>query len=254
MKSIPLIEITNTLDQLLHTTPMRDVSVNGLQFPGCDMVRKVAVATDASEDTIAASIANDCDLLFVHHGLFWTYAKESAITLARKRKLKLMIDADLSLYASHLPLDVHPEVGNNISLARRLGLLPQGNVFLDKEPMGVLSTPPSPLEFAQLLDLVKDRLGGDCKGYRFHDKPIQRICIVTGQGQAAISQCLAQGFDTLITGEMNHYSYHSAKEVSLNIILAGHYQSETLGVQAVGAYLQSRLDVPYIFLDFPTGL
>ncbi|MBW7876962.1 MAG: Nif3-like dinuclear metal center hexameric protein [Candidatus Cloacimonetes bacterium] len=254
MNTISRDTLTNYLDELLHTTPFRDVAVNGLQFPGKNHIAKIGVATDATEDTFLACQQRGIDYLFVHHGIFWTYARESAITEIKKRKLKLLFDQDLSLFASHIPLDMHPEVGNNISLLKLLNLEHnQPLITLEGETMGVVGST-APQDFFAFCDYLESRLGPVLRKYQFNSKPVQNVGIITGQGQAGITAAPKCGFDTFITGEMNHYSYHTAKELGLNIILAGHYLSETLGVKAVGQKIANEFQIPFEFLDFPTGL
>lgn len=249
------LELANHLDQLLDPEHISDVSVNGLQVPGDGEITKVAVATDASLEVFEEAIKRGCNFLFVHHGLFWTFNKESKISPLQKKKLKLLFDNDLALYASHLPLDVHPIYGNNKSLFDLLGLENQeqmGNFHgLQLGLMGDLKVEVSFEVFTQYLE---QKLEDKVKSYLFNDKPVSKIAMITGQGQDGLFEAQAKGFDTFITGEINHYMYHVAKENNINLILAGHYRTETLGPKSIGNHLKRKFGYEIEFLEFPTGL
>lgn len=227
-----------------------DVSCNGLQVPGGDDVLRLAVAVDACLDSFQAAARQKCDFLFVHHGLFWNYNRETVLSGLQKEKLKLLFDYDISLYAMHLPLDRHPETGNNAVICRELGLLNTQVVF-DTAFVGNLEN----TDFATLIEKAKKLFGGSLILERqFHERPIQKVMVVSGGGASALKHGVSVGADTFITGEMSHYMYHFAKENKINVILGGHYQTEVFGVQATAAHLSERFGLESVFLDFPTGL
>lgn len=243
------------LNNFLEPEPIKDVSINGLQVPGCNIVNKIAVATDASMDTFKGAVAKNCNFLFVHHGIFWNYNREDRITPLKKKKLKFLFDNDLSLYASHLPLDLHPSCGNNQQLFELLGLNNRQEMgYYQGVPIGIMGTVSSPVSFAEFSNFVETRLADKVKKFHFNNQPVRKVAMITGQGQSGIVEAETAGFDTFITGEMNHYMYHVAKELCVNIILAGHYRTETLGPLAIGRHLKQRFDLNFEFLEFPTEL
>jgi len=250
-----LSELVEYLDNLLDPEQMKDVSVNGLQVPGDQVVKKVAVATDASLDSFQAAIDAECNFLFVHHGIFWNYNREDRITPIKKKKLQLLFDHGLSLYASHLPLDLHPDVGNNMELFRLLKCQnPEKMGFYQGTPIGVMGDMEKPFRFENFVQYVEQKLQDEVQAFHFHPGPVQKVAMITGQGQSGIPEAENAGFDTFITGEMNHYMYYAAKELEVNVILAGHYRTETLGPKAVGRHLKQKFGLDFEFLEFPTGL
>jgi len=256
MITVPLREIVAHLDQHLEPEPIDDVAINGLQVPGSDMVHRVAVSTDATMDVFEEVARRDCDFLFVHHGIFWNYNREDRITEKKKEKLKLLFDYDISLYASHCPLDIHPEHGNNRALFDLLELKnPESMGNYRGRDLGLMGVPPDDaIDLGLLVQKLEAGLEDQVKVLKFHKDPVEKIAIITGQGQFGLKEAQVKGFDTFITGEINHYVFHEAKELGVNILLAGHYRSETLGPKAIGRHLQEKFGLPYEFLDFPTGL
>ena len=250
-----LEELVKYLNDYLEPEPVKDVSVNGLQVPGDEIVKRIAVATDASMDSFEAAVEKNCNFLFVHHGIFWNYNKENRITPIQKKKLQFLFDNGLSLYASHLPLDLHPICGNNQKLFDLIGLKNRKNMgFYQGVPIGLMGDLESPIPFEEFCVNLEKKLNDSVRSYMFNNHPVTKIAMITGQGQSGIPEAETAGFDTFITGEMNHYMYYVAKELRLNIILAGHYRTETLGPIAIGEHLQSKFGLNYEFLEFPTGL
>ncbi len=253
--SVKLGELTKYLNELLHAEPLDDVSVNGLQFPGKEEIQKIAVAADATSATIQAACERCCDFLFAHHGLFWTYRKEGAIDTIQKARLKMLMDADLSIFASHIPLDMHPEVGNNAQIVRLLELInPRPIGKHGKHFIGLAADLKEEQSLDRVLAKVKETIWDEARAWKFHSNPVKRIGIITGQGQSGLEEAASAGFDTFLTGEMNHYMHPVAQDLGINIILAGHYKTEVHGPIAVGEHLKKRFGLPYEFLDFPTGL
>ena len=250
-----LEDLVNYLNDYLEPETIKDVSVNGLQVPGDDVVNKIAVATDASLDSFEAAVEKNCNFLFVHHGIFWNYNRENRITPTQKKKLKFLFDNGLSLYASHLPLDLHPICGNNQKLFELIGFKNRESMgFYQGIPIGLMGDLEVPISFSDFCVDLENKLNDKVKSYQFSDKPVKKVAMITGQGQSGIPEAETAGFDTFITGEMNHYMYYVAKELNLNIILAGHYRTETLGPIAIGEHLKSKFGLNYEFLEFPTGL
>ncbi|PCJ18411.1 MAG: Nif3-like dinuclear metal center hexameric protein [Candidatus Cloacimonadota bacterium] len=249
------IELSKHLDQLLDPEKISDVSCNGLQIPSEISISKIAVATDASMEVFEEAKAKGCNFIFVHHGIFWNFNKESNISLKQKEKLRFLFDNEISLYASHLPLDIHPIYGNNKSLFDLLKLqkLEKMGNFHGLQ-LGLMGDLENSMSFENFTQFVEQQLNDKVKAYLFNDQDVQKVALITGQGQDGLFEAQEKGFDTFITGEMNHYMYHVAKESNINLILAGHYRTETLGPKAIGQYLNKKFSFDIEFLEFPTGL
>lgn len=246
-------ELVRYLDEYLavRDTPDSAGALNGLQVQGAAEVEKIAAAVDASEAAIRGAIAADADLLIVHHGMFWSGNK--AVTGARYRRLKLLMDNDVALYSAHIPLDVHPEVGNNALLARKLGIQIRGRFGEHAgTQVGVFGDLAIPLDglrerVARVVDAPVRVIPGGAD-------PVRRIGILTGSGASALGEAADLGLDALVTGEANHHAYFDATEGGISLLLAGHYATETLGVRALAEHLHERFRVPWTFLHLPTGL
>ncbi|CAN5792010.1 Nif3-like dinuclear metal center hexameric protein [soil metagenome] len=240
------------LDVYLDAAGWSDKSLNGLQVEGAARVRRVALATDAALATIGMAAEADAQMLIAHHGLFWGRVEPVAGPL--RARLAALIEADLSLYASHLPLDAHPEVGNNAVLARLLELE-------DVEPfgrwgdrtIGVLGRLPAEADLASLAARLEALLGARPDTLAFGGDAILRVAVVSGAAADLIPEAAEAGADAFVTGETSHTAFHQAQERRLNVVFAGHYATETLGVRALGDQLADRFGVEVVFLDAPTG-
>ena len=245
-------ELTAYLEDYLSVREILDYreAYNGLQVEGRREIKKIAVCVDACLATIAQAIALDADFMIVHHGLFW--GAKAPVTGAYYQRLALLIKNDLPLYSCHLPLDIHPEVGNNAVLARKLGLEPTGTFGeFEGTPIGVTArTEMSRDEFAAR---VKTTLNVEPFVIATGPETVRRVAILTGGGGSLIAKAAAVA-DTFLTGEGNHHSYFEAEERGLNVLYAGHYATETVGVRALGEHLATRFGLESIFLDHPTGL
>jgi len=247
-------EIVSFLDEYLNVLAFPDKSRNGLQVEGKEEVEKIAFAVDACMDTFIKARAFGADMLIVHHGLIWG-GIEYVRGLVQKR-LKFLLENELNLYAAHLPLDLHPEVGNNTQLLKLLELEP-------KEPfgsynglnIGYISEFDEPKPLPLVAQILVEKLKTDyVKAYEFGVEEIKRVGVVSGRGGFAIPEAIEKGVDLFITGEFLHDDYHAAKEGRLSVIAAGHYASETLGVKALMPILREKFGVKTVFIDNPTGL
>lgn len=251
--SIPLNDVVEYLNEYLSVNEVPDFpnALNGLQVDGPERVDRVAVAVDATEATISAAAEAGADLLLVHHGLFWDGNKP--VTGRRHRRLSGLMGGGVALYAAHLPLDVHPEVGNNAVLARELGLTVEGHFTkFEGMEMGVWGT--LQLKRETLAARLDDLLGGPVKLIPGGPDRLERVGVLTGGGGSFVSAAVEAGLDALVTGEGSHHTYFDAEEGGLNLYYGGHYATETWGVRALGEHLADRFDVEWTFLDFPTGL
>jgi len=248
-----LEEVVTYLDGELGIARIPDYpgAWNGLQLENGGNVTRVAAAVDASLPVIGKAVAAGADLLVVHHGMFWQGLPP--VRGAMFRKLKMAMDAGLAVYSAHLPLDVHPEWGNNILLARALGL-ESCQPFLDWKGLSVGLLGNMPMERESLAK----RLGGIVAG-PVHICPagppqVARIAVITGGAGSEVAAVASAGADTLITGEGPHWSFPLAEELGVNVLYAGHYATETFGVKALAHALNHRFGLPWSFLDHPTGL
>jgi dinuclear metal center YbgI/SA1388 family protein len=251
--SVDLSVLCEHLDAFLRVDDVPDypAAFNGLQVASSGAVRRIAVAVDAVRTTIDAAVARGVDLLIVHHGLFWD--GNPRVTERRYARLKRLMDADVAVYSAHLPLDVHPEVGNNAVLARALGIEIDGTVGAYRGyPIGVMGR----LEIRReaLVARLDDLLGGRVRMVPGGPERTARVGVVTGGAASEIEAARAAGVDTFVTGEGSHHNYFDAEEGGINLLLGGHYATETWGVRALGAHLEAEFDLPWTFIDHPTGL
>lgn len=227
-------------------------AVNGLQLANGGAVERMVTAVDASLAVVEAAAAGGPGLLLVHHGMFWQGAQP--VRGAFYRKLKTAMDAGLAIYSAHLPLDLHPEWGNNICLARAIGMHTV-EPFLDWKgaAMGLRGKWEGSRE--ELRERLAAAVGGGpvrlCPG---GPERIRTVGLVTGGAGTEVARAAAAGVDVFISGEGPHWSFPLAEELGLNVMLAGHYATETFGVKALGAELARRFKLPWAFVDRPTGL
>jgi dinuclear metal center YbgI/SA1388 family protein len=226
---------------------------NGLQLDNSGRVERIGAAVDACEAVIAEAAARGVSLLLVHHGLMWD-RHSFAYTGPRYRKLRLAMHADIAIFSSHLPLDAHPEVGNAAQLAAALRLRKIEPFFpYEGEPVGQRGEVDTSL--TDLINRVREAVGdAPVTACTAGPSQVHKIGIVTGGAGAEIAAIARSGVDTFITGEGPHWSYTAAEELGLNIIYAGHYATETFGVKALAAHVAKRFDLPWDFIDHPTGL
>ncbi|WP_264488960.1 Nif3-like dinuclear metal center hexameric protein [Luteolibacter arcticus] len=248
-----LQEIVAFLDAELRIAEIPDYSgaVNGLQLENGGTVTKVAAAVDASLPVVEAAVAAGADLLVVHHGMFWQGVQP--LTRAFYRKIKAAIDGGLAIYSAHLPLDVHPELGNNALMMNALGFKASGT-FLDWKGTRLGLTVEVEISRESLISKVSDVVEGPLHVCPGGPREVRKIGLVTGGAGSEVAICPASGVDTFITGEGPHWSYPLAEELDVNILYAGHYATETFGVKAVAARLARDFALEWTFIDRPTGL
>ena len=249
-----LHEIVEFLDEYLEVdrTPDAPGARNGLQVDARSPVERICSAVDACQTTIEAAAQEGAQLLLVHHGLFW--GDPLPVTGRTYRRLKALFDADLALYSAHAPLDVHPEIGNNSLLARALGFEIEGRFgsWMGLDEIGVWSA----VDLS--LDELTGRVGSVCDTEPFvirgGPNHVRRVGIITGGADSSIEDAHSAGLDTFITGEGSHHSFHDAMELGVNVVYAGHYATEVLGVKSLAEMLAGRFDLSWSFVDHPTGL
>ena len=248
-----LTDLCAYLDDYLSVadTPDYPNALNGLQVEGKESVARIMTAVDGSAASIKAAENSGADILLVHHGIFWSGL--SAVTGPVKARLRPLLLNDISLYSSHLPLDAHPEVGNNVLLAELSGLEVTGRFgTFQGIKIGVLS------ETDTSLGELTQRLGAAFPGgvnlLAAGPERVRRTALVSGGGAGSLAEAAGLGIDTFITGELQHHHYLEAEELGLNVIFAGHYATETLGIRALGEHLAEKFTLVHDFFDHPTGL
>lgn len=253
MKAASLSRLVAHADRLLRPAEFKDWdgAHNGLQVENSGRVTRIAAAVDASLATVKLAAAAGADLLIVHHGLFWS--PNVPWTGRRRELLGALVEENVAVYSSHLPLDAHPRLGNNAQLAAALGLR-RLRPFFECKGRKIGWQAAADLSRAALEGALTRALGGAPKVLPGGPARCRRIGIVTGGAGAELKQAAAEGVDTFITGEGPHWTFGVAEELGLNVFYGGHYATETFGVKALAAHLSERFGVPWVFLDHPTGL
>jgi len=248
-----LADISDFIDAVLDIDNVADWSnaLNGLQLANAGSVTSLAAAVDAGEPTLQKAVDAGADLLLVHHGLFWSGLQP--LTGPAFRKTALAIRSNLAVYSAHLPLDVHPEFGNNALLAKAIGMAPAEPFFFEKGRFIGLRAPLA-IPLPDLVSRVEVAVAGPAKLFRAGPEITKSIGVVTGGAGAEIYKAAAEGVDTFITGEGPHWAAIAAEELGVNLILAGHYATETFGVKALAARVSAEFGLPWQFIDHPTGL
>ncbi len=240
-------DLTRYLDDLLGAAEYRDYCPNGLQVEGRAEVRRVVCGVSASQALLDVAVAREADAVLVHHGWFWR-GEDGRVAGIRKARLKTLLENDISLIAYHLPLDGHPELGNNAGLAARLGWSIDGR-FGD-DTLGCHGRPATPLSLSALADALAEGLGrtplvvGGAPG-----RSIERIAWCTGGAQGYFEQAVALGVDAFVTGEISEYNVHLARESGVAFLSAGHHATERFGVQALAGHLAAHCGLECDFVD-----
>lgn len=248
-----LRELVDYLDEYLRVSDVPDYpnALNGLQVGSDRPVSRVTVAVDASERAIDRATALGSEFLIVHHGLFWDGLLP--VTGARYRKLKRCLDAGLAVYSSHIPLDLHPDVGNSAVLARALDIKLEGT-WADYRGVEIGVWGGLELTREGLAARLDELLGTRVRMIPGGPERLERVGVVTGAGGGMIREAIKTELDALVTGEGAHHTYFEAMEGGINVYYGGHYATETWGVRALGAHLEQRFGLPWEFLDLPTGM
>jgi len=231
-----------------------DDSLNGIQVDNDGgVVRKIAFGVDASMETFEQAAAVGAGMLFVHHGLFWGHP--AAVTGNLRRRIKFLLDRNISLYAVHLPLDHQPKLGNNAVLAQLLGLenIEPFGLYHGRK-IGYKGTFPKPVTVDEAVKKINFMGRPPLGVYPFGKK--ENLCAAVVSGGAAVNawEAIKEGVDLFVTGDNSHNVYHDCLEAKLNMIAGGHYSTEVWGVQAVMRHTTAELAIDVEFLDIPTGL
>ena len=247
--------ITSYLDQYLDMNEFRDDSANGLQVENSENVDKIGLAVDACQEAINKAIDENCKLLIVHHGLFW--GRQELIIDNHFQRVRAMVIADMALYAAHLPLDAHHEVGHNIQIAKKIGLTNiEPFAIYHGRAIGIKGKLPVSRPCSDFFQDI-EKIIGSCRGVlEFGPRTIHTVGIVAGSASdpELLKELKIQGIDLFVSGEAKHGVYHIAQELGLNIFYGGHYQTETFGMKALAEHLQEQMDLETVFIDTPCFL
>lgn len=239
--------LADYLADLLQIKLYQDYSPNGLQVEGRAQIQRIVTGVTACQALLEQAVALQADAILVHHGYFWKGEAE-VITGMKKRRLQTLLQHDINLFGYHLPLDCHPELGNNRQLGELLGLQPQLKaVYPDNLLMqGELATP---LAASALMERIEQRLGRQVIHCSGHARPIRSVAWCTGGGQRFIDQAAALGVDAFISGEISEPTVHSARELGIDYFALGHHATERYGIQALGEHLAQKFALQHQFIE-----
>ncbi len=245
-------ELERWLDGILNIRAIPDSSLNGIQVGNRGTVTRVALAVDASGASISGAASAGADVLIVHHGLIWDKPFPwRGPALGRMRRL---IESDIALYAAHLPLDLHPELGNNAQLCKKMGWKRTSEfgsyhgVLIGRKTLF-----DSPVPLNDLTSGLGALFGADPTVWRFGPDSVRSAAVVSGRALSMLDQAVLEGCDVFITGETGHESYWYAAEAGISVIFGGHYATETWGLAALGEKIREECGLETVFLDHPTG-
>lgn len=239
-------QIEAHLSGLLAVDRFRDYGPNGLQVEGKPEVLKIVSGVTASVALIEAAVTAKADAILVHHGLFWK-GQDGRVTGWLKRRLELLLAHQINLYAYHLPLDAHPELGNNAQLGLKLKLVADAR-FGDQD-LGFIGSPDKPLTLAALAALLQYRLGRTATVIEGDGRPLQRVAWCTGGAQGYFEAAIAAGADAFVTGEISEPQVHYARETGVAFLACGHHASERYGAPAVAAQVAQQFGLAHEFID-----
>ncbi len=249
-----LKQIADFLNKELRVAEVEDSSNNGIQVEGKQQIHKIAFAVDACLEVFEKAIEQGANMIIVHHGISWGDSLKF-ITDLNYNRIKPLIKNDVSLYACHLPLDKHDKYGNNIQLAKMLDLEEiEDFAEYHEVTIGKMGKFKQEIEIEELKKIVEEKLNTKCTVLKFGKDKIKTIGIVSGGGSDALSEAMQKRIDCLLVGEAPHSKYHETKEGNINLILAGHYETETVGVKALMPVLEKKFGVKTVFIDAPTTI
>ncbi|CNK17013.1 putative hydrolase-oxidase [Yersinia frederiksenii] len=240
-------ELETLINTKLDIAAFQDYAPNGLQVEGREEVRRIVTGVTASQALLDAAVEQQADAIVVHHGYFWK--NEPVVVRGMKRnRLKTLLTNDINLYGYHLPLDAHPELGNNAQLAKLLDIRVLGEIE-SLLPYGEFDTPINAVILREKLEALLGRSVLHCGDHA--PVNIRRIAWCSGGGQGFIQQAAEFGVDAFITGEVSEQTIHIAREMGVNFYAAGHHATERYGIKALGEWLASQHQFDVIFIDIP---
>lgn len=246
-----LKDLCEFCDDYLRVSDFADYCPNGLQVESTDEVNHIVCGVTASLDLIEAAIDVGADTLLVHHGYFWK-GESQAISGFKGRRIRALIKNNINLIAYHLPLDAHPEVGNNVQLAKVMDWQVENSFgSIGSHDLVLSGTLATPTSLDELSESLASRLDARPLAIPASDKPVRSIAWCTGAAQSYIEEAAKHGIDAFISGEVSEHTFHFAREAGVHYIAAGHHATERYGVQALAALLGERFDLRQQFIDIP---
>jgi len=241
-------EIINFLDSYLSLSDINDFSLNGVQVEGCDEVKKIAFAVSYSRYVADMAVKEDADMIIVHHGIFWKELRP--ISGIIKKRIEPLIINDITLLAYHLPLDIHPDLGNNISILKLFNIKnikPFANYMNVKA--GLLGSLKNRISLNNAVKIIRDNINSNITLLDYGNKTIERIAVVTGGGANFFEEAVLNGADLFITGESDERVFELAREYKSNFLSAGHYMTEVSGVKNLSSLLKKKFKIDTFFID-----
>ncbi|MEX0619193.1 MAG: Nif3-like dinuclear metal center hexameric protein [Pseudohongiellaceae bacterium] len=247
--TVALNDLDLALRQLLRPEQFNDYCPNGLQVEGNPRVTRVVTGVTACQALIEKTAEAGAELILVHHGYFWR-GEDPAVRGMKRARLKALLDNDISLIAYHLPLDAHPEFGNNAQLGKLLEIEPTGDLGkINKNSIGLVGKLAEPVECSEFARTLREKLGREPLVIAGNERPVHTIAWCTGAAQGFIEQAIDAGVDAYLTGEVSEQTVHSAREAGIHFFSAGHHATERYGVQALGAFLKREFSIEHQFID-----
>lgn len=247
-------DLITYLDNYLRIAEIKDYGPQGLQLEADNAeIKRIALAVDVAPRVIEAAAEWNADMLLVHHGILWREVERIAGGLGKR--VRQMLTHGINLYAAHLPLDAHPEVGNNAVLGKMFGLTDVewwGSAY--GTPLGVVGALAAPIPLDKFTKQVDSALDTHTRTLNGGTKTVHKLAILSGFGADRVAEVAALGADTYLTGETSHANFYAAYDHGINVIFAGHYATETVGVQALGEHLKEKFGLESKFFDFPTRM
>jgi len=241
-----LDELTLYLDELLQAPKYRDYCPNGLQVEGCSEVTRIVAGVTASQKLLDLAVERGAQAVLVHHGYFWK-GEDGRITGMRRKRLSTLLGNGISLLAYHLPLDAHPELGNNAQLATLFGWQPEGR--FGEQDIGWYGSLPTPATLAEVVTAIAGALGRPPLAIGDPARPVRRVAWCSGGAQGYFEQAIALGVDLYLSGEISEQTVHLAEESGVAYLAAGHHATERYGIKALAAHLQAHFAVECSFID-----
>ena len=241
-----LKHFTSTINELLDIESFKDYAPNGLQVEGKEKLKKIVTGVSATQALIEAAIKADADAILVHHGWFWEKEDPRIIGL-KYRRLKLLMQNDISLLGYHLPLDAHPELGNNAQLAERLGIQVEG--VMDEQGVGNFGRLAEYTSLEALGEKIEASLQRKPLLVSGGDHAIRRVAWCSGGAQGWINKAVDAGVDAFISGEISEHTVHIARESGVHYIAAGHHATERYGIKALGEHIAAKFGLLCEFID-----
>lgn len=247
-------ELAKYCEKILNVKKINDVSFNGLQVEGKENIRKLVSGVSLTTELIEKAIERKADAILVHHGIFWS-GVSPAIVRATKKRVELLLDNEINLFAYHLPLDTHPKYGNNAQISKVLGLKIKGEFgFYHGFPIGYWGEIKTKTKFKDFVGLVEEKINPRLIVFDFGKKMIKSVGIISGGASFGLNEAIERGLDVFLSGEPQEFTEGLSKDSKINVIFAGHYATEVFGVKAFGEHLSKKFRLKYKFLDIKERL